>query len=70
MFPKQPVIFQINAWVWLTQLESKYGAEFDLGSVPSSEWDALKDYPSTAFGLWEYGREALREERFRSRILI
>jgi hypothetical protein len=43
MFPNQPVIYQINAWVWLTYLESKYGAKLDLGSVPASEWDALKD---------------------------
>ena len=43
MFPKQPVIFQINAWVWLTYLESKYGVTFNLGSVPSivAEREAL-----------------------------
>ena len=53
MFPKQPVIYQINAWVWLTYLESKHGSKFDLGSVPSSEWDALKD--THIDGVWLMG---------------
>ncbi|HKF06966.1 MAG TPA: alpha-amylase family glycosyl hydrolase [Candidatus Sulfotelmatobacter sp.] len=53
MFPKQPVIYQINAWAWLTYLESKHRSKFDLGSIPSSEWDALKDIHID--GVWFMG---------------
>lgn len=41
--PQQPVVYEINAWAWLTQLERKYNAKFDLGSIPSKEWDDLKE---------------------------
>ena len=42
-WPQQPIVYEINAWAWLTQLERKYKAKFDLGSVPSREWDYLKE---------------------------
>lgn len=53
MWPKQPVIYEINAWAWLTQLEHKYKAKFDLGSVPSNEWDVLRDLRID--GVWLMG---------------
>src|SRR5215467_4184238 len=53
MFPKQPVIYQINAWALLTYLEGKHRSKFDLGSIPSSEWDALKDIHID--GVWFMG---------------
>ena len=42
-WPEQPVVYEINAWPWLTQLERKYKAKFDLGSIPSKEWDDLNE---------------------------
>jgi hypothetical protein len=41
IWPRYPTLFEINTWVWLTDLSRKYGAPVDLGSVPPSEWDAM-----------------------------
>jgi len=40
-WPKHPVVYEINTWVWLTGLAQKTGAPLDLSSVPSDEWDAI-----------------------------
>jgi hypothetical protein len=40
-WPRYPTLFEINTWVWLTDLSRKCGAPLDLGSVPPSEWDAM-----------------------------
>lgn len=53
MWPRQPVIYEINAWVWLTHLERKYKNKFDLSSIPASEWDELKHLG--ADGVWLMG---------------
>ena len=52
-WPKQPVIYEINAWAWLTQLERKYKAKLTLGSIPSREWDALRELCTD--GVWLMG---------------
>jgi len=53
MWPRQPLIYEINAWVWLTHLERKYKNKFDLSSIPASEWDELKHLG--ADGVWLMG---------------
>jgi hypothetical protein len=40
-WPRYPMIYEINAWVWLSELSEKAGAIVDLGSVPSGDWDAI-----------------------------
>jgi hypothetical protein len=55
-WPKHPVIYEINAWVWLQELSLKHGTTVDLGSVPSSEWDAIavSGFDAVWFmGVWE-----------------
>jgi hypothetical protein len=52
-WPQQLVVYEINAWTWLTELERKHKTKFDLGSVPSNEWDALKDLRPD--GVWLMG---------------
>lgn len=52
-WPPQPVIYEINAWTWLTQLQRKYKTRVDLGSIPSNEWDELKSYGFD--GVWLMG---------------
>jgi len=42
MWPQQPMIYEINAWTWLTDLERKYEGKLDLSSIPANEWDELK----------------------------
>jgi hypothetical protein len=32
-WPKHPVIYEINTWVWLCELSRKYGRVVDLGTV-------------------------------------
>jgi hypothetical protein len=54
-WPQQPVVYEINAWAWLTQLERKYKTKCDLGSIPSQEWDDLKDKAADVvwlMGVW------------------
>jgi glycosidase len=51
-----PVVYEINAWVWLGELSRQYGTTITLGSVPQCEWDALADLGIDALwlmGVWE-----------------
>lgn len=55
-WPRFPNIFEINTWVWLSQLSEKSGTRVDLGSVPSAEWDAIAELGFDAvwlMGVWE-----------------
>lgn len=38
---RYPSIYEINTWVWLSELSRKAGKRVDLGSVDSAEWDAV-----------------------------
>lgn len=40
---KQPVIYEINTWVWLADLTAAEGREVTLASVPDSVWDGLAE---------------------------
>ena len=53
---RYPTIYEINTWVWLSDLKQKYGKETDLSSVPSAEWDAVGKPGFEAvwmMGVWE-----------------
>lgn len=55
-WPRYPTIYEINTWVWLSDLSQKYGKPVNLGTVPSSEWDAIEKYGFDAvwlMGVWE-----------------
>ena len=55
-WPRYPTLYEINTWVWLSELSQKYGKRIDLGSVPSAEWDAIEKYGFDAvwlMGVWE-----------------
>lgn len=55
-WPKNPVIYEINTWVWLGELSQKYGNPVTLATVPDEEWDALAAYGFDAvwfMGVWE-----------------
>src|SRR3954468_7671186 len=41
VWPRFPVLYEINTWIWLTELSRKYGKPIDLSSVPHPEWDAV-----------------------------
>lgn len=39
--PENPVIYEINTWVWLRELGEKYRKKINLGNVPAKEYDNL-----------------------------
>ena len=51
-----PTVFEINTWVWLTDLSEKYGRTVDLSSVPPIVWDEMAEYGFDSvwlMGVWE-----------------
>jgi glycosidase len=55
-WPRYPVIYEINTWVWLGQLSRKYRKPVNLATVPSQEWDAIASHGFDAvwfMGVWE-----------------
>jgi hypothetical protein len=56
VWPRYPSLYEINTWVWLSELSEKYGKPIDLASIPSPEWDAIAAYGFDAawlMGVWE-----------------
>jgi hypothetical protein len=55
-WPRYPVIYEINTWVWLEELSRRYRKPVDLVTVPKPEWDALasRGFDAVWFmGVWE-----------------
>jgi hypothetical protein len=55
-WPKHPVIYEINTWVWLGELSRKYRKSVDLSTVAEQEWDAIAAHGFDAvwfMGIWE-----------------
>ena len=55
-WPRHPVIYEINTWVWLRELGLKYRRHVDLATVPEQEWDAISSPGFDAvwfMGVWE-----------------
>ncbi len=55
-WPKHPVIYEINTWVWLGDLSRKYQRPVNLATVPPEEWDAIASQGFDALwfmGVWE-----------------
>ncbi len=55
-WPKHPVIYEINTWVWLRELGRKYQRPVTLATVPAEEWDQIASLGFDAvwfMGIWE-----------------
>lgn len=55
-WPKRPVIYEINTWVWLNDLGKKKKNPVTLATVPKREWDAmaLRGFDAVwLMGVWE-----------------
>jgi len=55
-WPKHPVIYEINTWVWVQELSREYKGPVTLGKVPQEKWDAIADLKVDAIwfmGVWE-----------------
>jgi Alpha amylase, catalytic domain len=61
-WPRNPTIFEINTWVWLSELSQKYDAPRNLANVPAREWDAIAGFGFDAvwlMGVWERSPEGI-----------
>jgi hypothetical protein len=61
-WPKHPVIYEINTWVWLRELSQKQKWPINLCTVPQEEWDAIASYGFDAvwfMGVWERSRAGI-----------
>ena len=51
-----PYLYEINSWLWLSELSRKYGTKITFESVPSVEWDTIAAYGFDGvwfMGVWE-----------------
>jgi len=65
-WPKHPIIYEINTWVWLNELSRRYKKSIFLDSVPVSEWDAVASLQVDAvwlMGVWERSPAGIRIAR-------
>ena len=53
MWPNNPVLYEINTWVWLAELGRRAGERITLANVPEDELDRLAGYGFD--GLWLMG---------------
>lgn len=54
---KNPIIYEINTWVWLYELSQKYKKRVTLATVPEREWNSIADLKIDAvwlMGVWEH----------------
>jgi hypothetical protein len=54
--PKHPIIYEINTWVWLSELSGRYDTPVTLATVPSEEWHAIASFGFDFvwfMGVWE-----------------
>ena len=55
-WPRHPVIYEINTWVWLGDLSRKHQRSVNLATVPPEEWDQIASGGFDAvwfMGVWE-----------------
>ncbi len=53
---RYPTLYEINTWVWLSELSLKAGKSIDLSCVPPEEWDRIAAFGFHAvwlMGVWE-----------------
>src|SRR4051795_11847026 len=53
---ENPVIYELNTWVWLDELSRRNDRAVDLAGVPPDEWDAIRELGFDAvwlMGVWE-----------------
>ena len=53
-WPRYPTIYEVDSWIWLSDLSQKAGTSVDLSCVPAAEWDAIADYGFDAVWLMGY----------------
>jgi hypothetical protein len=59
----RPVIYEINTWVWLSDLSRQNKGAITLGTVPAEQWDAIASLNVDAvwlMGAWERSPAGIR----------
>jgi hypothetical protein len=62
-WPKYPIIYEINTWIWLQELSQKYKGPVTLAAVPEEEWDSIANLRVDAvwlMGVWERSPAGIR----------
>jgi hypothetical protein len=62
-WPRNPILYEVNAWAWLREVGDRAGRAVTLGDVPAAEWDALARWSADAvwlMGVWERSPEGRR----------
>lgn len=62
-WPRNPLIYEINTWVWLDELSRREKRTLTLASVPNAEWDKMAALGFDAvwlMGVWERSPEGIR----------
>ncbi len=62
-WPTYPVVYEINTWVWLSELGQKCQRRVNLATVPKEEWDAIAAQGFDAvwlMGVWQRSPAGIR----------
>ncbi len=62
-WPRRPIIYEINTWVWLNSLSQHYERAIKLDCVPMEQWNAIALTGVDAvwlMGVWERSPEGIR----------
>ena len=63
LWPKRPLIYEINTWVWLDELSRREGRSLSLASSPDAYWNQIASLGFDAvwlMGVWERSPEGIR----------
>lgn len=63
IWPKRPILYEINTWVWLKMLSQRENRPVTLGSVPDSDWDEIARLGADAvwlMGVWQRSLAGVR----------
>lgn len=52
-WPRHPLIYEINTWLWINELGRKHRRPVTLATIPAAEWDALAKL--SVDGIWLMG---------------
>jgi len=56
VLPKEPLIYEINTWVWLAELSRRHKSPITLANVPAEEWETIASFGFEAvwlMGVWQ-----------------
>jgi glycosidase len=70
--PKQPLIYEINTWVWLAELSRRHKTPITLSNVPTEDWETIASFGFDAvwlMGVWRRSPAGARLARSTATLL-